>query len=85
VVWEIIFMMVILKIPIAYLCAVVWWAIKAEPRPPEGAAVTARIEPDPSPERAGHRALRPRRPRPGPQRRDVRRPRAAPARAKARR
>ena len=30
-------MLVILKIPIVYLCAVVWWAIKAEPRPLEGA------------------------------------------------
>jgi hypothetical protein len=32
--WELLFMMVILKIPIAYLCAVVWYAIKAEPEPP---------------------------------------------------
>ena len=30
--WELIFIMVILKIPIAYLCYVVWYAIKAEPR-----------------------------------------------------
>lgn len=26
-------MMVILKIPIVYLCVVVWWAIRAEPEP----------------------------------------------------
>ncbi|HZT90802.1 MAG TPA: hypothetical protein VFA05_02080 [Gaiellaceae bacterium] len=32
--WELLFMMVILKIPIAYLCCVVWYAIKAEPTPP---------------------------------------------------
>jgi hypothetical protein len=32
--WEIIFMLVILKIPVVYLCTVVWWAIKAEPTPP---------------------------------------------------
>ena len=32
--WEIVFMLVILKIPIVYLCVVVWWAIKAEPAPP---------------------------------------------------
>jgi hypothetical protein len=41
--WEIVFMLVILKIPIVYLCVVVWWAIKAEPAPPdvgEGAVVT---------------------------------------------
>jgi hypothetical protein len=30
--WELVFLMVILKIPIAYLCYVVWYAIKAEPR-----------------------------------------------------
>jgi hypothetical protein len=40
-IWEIVFLMVILKIPIVYLCWIVWWAIKAEPRPEEGAAVTA--------------------------------------------
>ena len=31
--WELLFMMVILKIPIAYLGFVVWYAIKAEPEP----------------------------------------------------
>jgi hypothetical protein len=31
--WELIFMMLVLKIPIAYLCWIVWWAIKAEPDP----------------------------------------------------
>ena len=31
-VWEIVFMLVLLKIPIVYLCMVVWWAIRAEPR-----------------------------------------------------
>jgi hypothetical protein len=36
-VWEFIFMMVILKIPIVYLCLVVYWAVKAEPKPPEPA------------------------------------------------
>jgi hypothetical protein len=35
VVWEFIFMMVILKIPIVYLCLVVYWAVKAEPEPPD--------------------------------------------------
>ena len=29
--WEIIFVLVILKIPVAYVGWVVWWAIKAEP------------------------------------------------------
>ena len=31
-VWEAVFMLVLLKIPIVYLCMVVWWAIRAEPR-----------------------------------------------------
>jgi hypothetical protein len=29
--WELLFMMLVLKIPIAYLAFVVWYAIKAEP------------------------------------------------------
>ena len=29
--WEIIFMVLVLKIPMVYVCWVVWWAIKAEP------------------------------------------------------
>ena len=31
--------MVIMKIPILYLCWVVYWALKSEPRPEEPAAV----------------------------------------------
>jgi hypothetical protein len=31
--WELVFMMLILKIPIAYLALVVWYAIRAEPEP----------------------------------------------------
>ena len=31
--WDLLFMMLILKIPIAYLAFVVWYAIKAEPEP----------------------------------------------------
>ena len=42
-------MLVILKIPIVYLGAVVWWAIRAEPRPGEGAARLAEVEPTPPP------------------------------------
>ena len=30
-------MLVILKIPVVYLCWVVWWAVRAEPRPLQGA------------------------------------------------
>jgi hypothetical protein len=38
VIWELVFMLVILKIPVVYLCAVVWWAIKAEPEVEGGGA-----------------------------------------------
>jgi hypothetical protein len=38
-VWELIWLMVIMKIPILYLCWVVYWAIKAEPRPEQPAAL----------------------------------------------
>jgi hypothetical protein len=31
--WELIFMMLILKIPLVYLGFVVWYAIRAEPEP----------------------------------------------------
>jgi hypothetical protein len=30
-VWEIVFMLLILKIPVVYLSVVVWWAVRAEP------------------------------------------------------
>ena len=83
-VWEIVFLMVILKIPIVYLCTVVYYAIKAEPKPDEGAAVTAKIGPDDSgPGRARRRSrVRP----PGPHGRPARSyPRTAHARAYAER
>ena len=58
--WELIFLMVILKIPIAYLCWVVYWAIKAEPKPPlEPALKTAPVQPEPRP-RPGRPSRRPR-------------------------
>jgi hypothetical protein len=73
-VWEIIFLMLILKIPIVYLCVVVYYAIKAEPRPEEGAPVTVRVGPEePGPGR--RRRTQPRRPR---------RPHGGPARTYAR-
>ena len=60
-VWELVFLMVILKIPIVYLCVVVYYAIKAEPNP-GGASVTARVAPDDRPRwsRAAARRFRPR-------------------------
>jgi hypothetical protein len=66
--WALIFLMLIMKIPIVYLCAVVWYAIKAEPRPPEGAA---RLAPPPDPALNGSAWRRSHRPQPfrgGPQR-----------------
>jgi hypothetical protein len=47
VLWELVFMLVVLKIPVAYLCVVVWWAIRAEPRPLEGAGTVASLDPGP--------------------------------------
>ena len=77
-------MMVILKLPIAYLSGVVLWAIRAEPRPLEGAALAATLDQEPlSAGPCGWR--RPRRPlgfRPAP-RRPVRPRRAAGARGAA--
>jgi hypothetical protein len=40
-VWELIWLMVIMKIPILYLCWVVYWAVKSKPRPEESAALVA--------------------------------------------
>ena len=40
-------MLIVLKIPVVYLCAVVWWAIRAEPRPLEGAGTVAALGPPP--------------------------------------
>jgi hypothetical protein len=52
--------MVIMKIPILYLCWVVYWAIKAEPRPEEPASVLiSDDERGPTPWRAKRRPRRP--------------------------
>jgi hypothetical protein len=74
--WELIFLMVILKIPIAYLCYVVWFAIKAEPRSGRGGPALVRVEPDLPPPGFDHNRRRPRRRPP--------RPHGGPARAYAR-
>ena len=82
--WELVFLMVILKIPIAYLCYVVWYAIKAEPRG-RGGPAGVRVNPDPPlpgyyPPRARSRR-RPPRPHGGPARVYARTARAAAAQA----
>ena len=30
-IWEIVFVLLILKLPVAYVCWVIWWAVKSEP------------------------------------------------------
>jgi hypothetical protein len=83
-VWIVIFLLVILKIPIAYLCAVIYYAIKAVPEPEEGAGVT--VEFGPEGEDGGPRRSRlPRFPRPhgSPVRRYPRTPAPAAARMRA--
>jgi hypothetical protein len=59
---EIVFLMLVLKLPILYLIAVVWWAVRAEPRSPEPA--TVRVPADDDTPHAP-RPRRPRRPRRG--------------------
>jgi hypothetical protein len=57
-----IFMLVILKIPIAYLCAVIWWAVKAEPKPEAPASLVPTADLDrggPSWQRSPGRRRRP--------------------------
>jgi hypothetical protein len=86
--WELVFLMVILKIPIAYLCYVVWFAIKAEPRG-RGGAAGVRVAPDQPPpgndhlydRLRRHSRRRPPRPHGGPVRVYARTARAAAARA----
>lgn len=82
----IVFLMVVLKIPIVYLCMVLWYAIKAEPAPPEPAAFVPAEDRDGG-GGPGVRARRPRRLRPhgGPSRTYPRTPRTAAAAARAER
>lgn len=73
---ELVFLMVILKIPIVYLCSVVYYAIKAEPRKGRGDAAPVRVTPDVPPPGSGRARVRSRRRPP--------RPHGGPARAYAR-
>ena len=80
-VWEFVFLMLILKIPVIYLCAVVYWAIRNDRDPAEPARllVPAGVEPRPPWSR---RPLRPRLgPHGSPRRRHARVRREAPTRA----
>jgi hypothetical protein len=82
-VWIVIFLLVILKIPVAYLCAVIWYAIKAVPEPGENAGVT--VETGPEGDGGLRRGRLPRFPRPhgSPARRYPRTPQPAAARMRA--
>jgi hypothetical protein len=68
---EIVFMMLVLKLPIIYLAAVVYWAVKAEPRPYEEALLP--VSDGPGPQRWQPRRPGPAGPHGSPQRREARR------------
>jgi hypothetical protein len=83
-VWELVFLIVIMKIPIVYLGAVIFYAIRAEPNPEEGAAVAVQVGPDDSGSgwsRGFRRRRLPGRPHGGPARTYARSPRTAVTRA----
>ncbi len=78
--WEALFLLLVLKIPIVYMCLVVWWAIRAEPRGEEPASLTPVSDTPTSPPPSAPVPGSPRRPR-GPRRKDdgrVRRDRIGP-------
>ena len=78
---ELVFLMVVLKIPIVYLCGVIYHAIKAEPHRGELEAVRGRAIPDdPLPGWGRLPRRRPSRPHGGPARAYARTSRAASAR-----
>jgi hypothetical protein len=60
---ELVFMMLVLKLPVIYVGLVCWWAIRAEPKPLEPALLPAALE-DPLAPTPRRRSVRPRRPRP---------------------
>jgi hypothetical protein len=66
--FELVFMLVILKLPVVYLCLVVWWAVKAAPDPFE----LSRLPASPGPGWDPTRRRKPRGPRPGPHGRPIR-------------
>jgi hypothetical protein len=63
-VWEIVFMLLILKIPLVWVCVVSWWAIKSEPAPPDDEVGVVADTPPPggSPRRQRDGQRRPLRP-----------------------
>jgi hypothetical protein len=65
-VWEAIFMLVVLKIPMVYLAVVVWWAVRAEPAPSQGGEDVSVLVPLTPCGWEDWKRRRPRRPRRGP-------------------
>ena len=57
--WELIWLMLIMKIPILYLCWVVYWAVKAEPRDEEPVATLVPADDGPPPWRPRRGPRRP--------------------------
>src|SRR3954452_14015455 len=58
--WELVGFMILLKIPIVYLCGVVWYAVRATPDPPAGAELVPLAPPpagSPAPDRPRLRRL----------------------------
>ena len=88
--WEAVFLLLVLKIPIVYMCLVVWWAIRAEPGDEQPATLSTVSDTPSSPPPFAPEVGARRRP-PGPRRRDGRPrrdrlgPRPAAARGEARR
>src|SRR5215216_5611380 len=48
-VWEFVFLMLILKIPVIYLCLVVYWAVRGDRGPAEPVRTLARPDVEPRP------------------------------------
>lgn len=59
--WGLIWLMLVLKIPVAALLYLVWWAIRQEDEPEPGSDGDGGTKVHPRPD---HRGRRPRRPRP---------------------
>jgi hypothetical protein len=64
VLWELVFMLVVLKIPLVYLCLVVWWAVRGEPRE-ERPVAPVPVSDTPDPQTGWSPSPRARGPRPG--------------------
>jgi hypothetical protein len=84
VLWFYLIFLVFLKIPIVYLCYVVWWAVKDPPQPGEGYAGAAGEAGSDGPDAGSWwRRLRRPGPRSGPHGSPIRRPQTAVVRARS--